>query len=81
MRTVGAREGNQQFSKLLAEVERGREIVITKRGKPVAKIVPLRPPVSPEERKKALKRLMKLLKKGVNLGKDYRFNRDELYDR
>jgi hypothetical protein len=47
----------------------------------VAKIVPLRPPVSPEERKKALKRLMKLLKKGVNLGKDYRFNRDELYDR
>jgi len=39
MRTVTAREANQSFSKVLAEVENGETIVITKRGKPVAKLV------------------------------------------
>lgn len=38
--TVTARDANQRFSQLLARAEAGEEIVITRRGKRVARIVP-----------------------------------------
>ena len=41
MRTAGVREARQNLSALLDEVRKGREIVITERGRPVAKLVPL----------------------------------------
>ena len=45
MRTAGVREARQNLSALLDEVKRGREIVITERGRPVAKLVAAdRPP-------------------------------------
>ena len=45
MRTAGVREARQNLSALLDEVKRGREVVITERGRPVAKLVPPdRPP-------------------------------------
>jgi prevent-host-death family protein len=40
MRTAGVREARQNLSALLDEVKKGREIVITERGRPVAKLVP-----------------------------------------
>ena len=40
MRTAGVREARQNLSALLDEVKAGREIVITERGRPVAKLVP-----------------------------------------
>ena len=40
MCTAGAREARQNLSALLDEVKKGREIVITERGRPVAKLVP-----------------------------------------
>ena len=40
MRTVGVREARQNLPALLDEVRTGREIVITERGRPVAKLVP-----------------------------------------
>jgi prevent-host-death family protein len=40
MRTAGVREARQNLSALLDEVKRGREVVITERGRPVAKLVP-----------------------------------------
>src|SRR5689334_7055623 len=46
MRTVGAREANQQFSRLLKEAESGREITITRNGQPVARLGPARRPLS-----------------------------------
>ncbi len=36
---VGVHEAKTQFSRLLVEVGRGEEIVITSRGKPVARLV------------------------------------------
>ncbi|HEY7141231.1 MAG TPA: type II toxin-antitoxin system prevent-host-death family antitoxin [Methylomirabilota bacterium] len=39
MRTAGVREARQNLSVLLDEVKRGREVVITERGRPVAKLV------------------------------------------
>ena len=45
MRTAGVREARQNLSALLDEVRKGREVIITERGRPVAKLVPPdRPP-------------------------------------
>jgi prevent-host-death family protein len=40
MKTINARAANQSFSKLLAEVERGETIRITKNGRTVAELRP-----------------------------------------
>ncbi|MEM7693509.1 MAG: type II toxin-antitoxin system Phd/YefM family antitoxin [Pseudomonadota bacterium] len=44
MATVNVHEAKTQFSKLLAEVEAGGEVVIARAGKPVARLVPLEQP-------------------------------------
>jgi prevent-host-death family protein len=38
---VGLREANQKFSKLVRAVRRGKEVILTDRGKPVARLVPI----------------------------------------
>ena len=38
---VGAAEANQRFSRLLAEAESGRDVVVTRRGQPVARLTAL----------------------------------------
>jgi prevent-host-death family protein len=42
MKTAGIREARQGLSSLVAEVRRGREILLTEHGRPVARLVPLR---------------------------------------
>ena len=37
---IGAFEAKTHFSRIIEEVEHGADYVITKRGKPVAKIIP-----------------------------------------
>ena len=39
--TVNTHEAKSKLSKLLAEVERGGEVVIARAGKPVARLVPI----------------------------------------
>ena len=41
MREIGAFEAKNKLSALLEQVERGEEVVITRRGKAVAKLVPV----------------------------------------
>jgi prevent-host-death family protein len=41
MKSVGIRQAKSSFSRLMRAVRRGEEIVITDRGNPIAKIVPL----------------------------------------
>ena len=43
MRTAGVREARQNLTELLDDVKKGREIVITDRGRPVARLAPLEP--------------------------------------
>ena len=43
MRTAGVREARQDLTSLLDDVRAGREVVITDRGRPVARLVPVRP--------------------------------------
>jgi prevent-host-death family protein len=45
MREMTVREANQNFSQVIAAAERGETIVVTKNGRPVAKITP-----QPEDR-------------------------------
>lgn len=42
MRTLGVRELRQQASRYLREVERGAAFEVTDRGRPVARLVPIR---------------------------------------
>ena len=43
MRSAGVREARQAFTSLLEDVRKGREVLITDRGRPVAKLVPVKP--------------------------------------
>jgi len=43
MKTAGIRQARQHLSVLLEEVRKGREVVLTERGRPVAKLVPAGP--------------------------------------
>jgi prevent-host-death family protein len=40
MREMSVREANQNFSQLVAAAEGGETIIITKKGRPVAKVAP-----------------------------------------
>jgi prevent-host-death family protein len=42
MRKAGVREARQDLTSLLDDVRKGREVVITERGRPVAKLVPVK---------------------------------------
>ena len=64
---VGAYEAKTHLSELLEKVEAGGEIIITKHGAPVAKLVPVRKETSAEQRAAAIKRIQKL-SAGLSLG-------------
>jgi prevent-host-death family protein len=83
MRRVSLRDANQNFARLIADVEAGDEVVLTRRGRPVARLSP--EPSTPlrkgsPEWQAAYERMMKRLNEGVDLG-GLRVDRDELYDR
>jgi prevent-host-death family protein len=68
MREVGAFEAKNSLGMLLDELERGEEIVITRRGKPVARLVPASTGFNREAAKAAAERIV-ARQKGVVLGK------------
>lgn len=43
MNRIGIREAKAQLSKLLRDVRRGEEWIVTERGRPIAKLVPAGP--------------------------------------
>lgn len=47
MKPVSVQEAKAHFSKLLAKVQRGQEVTISKSGKPVARLVPVAPARQP----------------------------------
>jgi prevent-host-death family protein len=70
-KTITLRDANHGFSRCIREVEAGEEFVITRNGKPVARLTP--------EQEAARARALAVIKKGwpINAGP---LNRDELYD-
>jgi prevent-host-death family protein len=68
MTEVGAFEAKSKLGQLLDRVEAGEEIVITRRGKAVARLVP---PDSTFDRGRSRKavRAIRAMRKGVTLGR------------
>lgn len=60
MKTVGAFEAKTHFSSLLEEAERGETIVVTKKGKPVAQIGPIKPKSAKVRPSDAMKTLLSM---------------------
>jgi prevent-host-death family protein len=76
-KAVSAADANRRFSELLRTVKRGRSVIVTSHGKPVAKISPL----AEDERAAAGARSVLFARlrreRAMNAG---RWTRDELYD-
>lgn len=80
VQSISARDANQHFSDILGRAARGEEIVITRRGEPVAQLAPYNPSAMPAKRLPAWDRLLVTLEAGLPLGGEA-FVRDALYDR
>jgi prevent-host-death family protein len=79
-RIVTLRDANQNFAKLVREVEGGAEFVITRRGEPVARLSPASAKrVLTPEQEKIHRQMMRRLSKGWPLGGE-KFDRGSLYD-
>jgi prevent-host-death family protein len=80
-KSVTLRDANQNFAKYVRAAESGEEFVITRRGAPVAKLVPVggRRVLTPAQ-EVAYQRMLKRLKKGINLGGE-KFDRDKAHER
>jgi prevent-host-death family protein len=68
MDEIGAFEAKNKLSALLERVERGEEILITRRGKPVARLVPPVQAPSREAAREAAKRIIER-SRSVTLGR------------
>lgn len=80
-KTISLREANQGFSRCIREVEAGEEYVITRRGEPVARLVPLggRRVLTPEQ-EAALARTRARMEKGWPIGAGP-LDRDAIHER
>ena len=82
MREMSVREANQNFSQLIAAAEQGETVIITKNGKPVAKVSPQPADKRDDpEWQAAHRELEAMLRAAVPLGRPLpKFDRDSLYD-
>ena len=67
MREIGAFEAKNRFGHLLDQVEHGEEIVITRRGRAVAKLVPAEPGFDREKARRAVAGILET-SRGATLG-------------
>ena len=67
MTEIGAFEAKNKLSELLQRVEQGHEVVITRRGKPVAKLVPITTVLDRARARKAAADILER-SKGASLG-------------
>ena len=77
---ISLREANQAFSRCIREVEAGEEYVITRKGQPVARLVPVSHErmLTPQQ-EAARARALERMKKGWPIGAGP-LDRDELYE-
>lgn len=81
MRTVPLRIANQKFSQLVQEVEDGREFLITRRGCPIAELVPHQSDKTTDPNwNAAYRQMMTRLREGASLG-GLKIDRDEIHER
>lgn len=81
MREISLMAANQEFSKLIREVERGQDYLITRRGQPVARLIPHTADKSADPAWAAAYRgMMARLEQGASLG-GLRVEREDIHDR
>ena len=80
-KTISLREANQAFARCVRDVEAGAEYVITRNGRPVARLTPVggRRILSPEQQAARL-RARARMDKGWPIGAG-RLDRDSLHER
>lgn len=78
---ISIREANQHLSRYLERVEGGAEVVITRRGKPIARLSPIDANDRLSDAQRAAReRLRSRMRRGYGLG-GQRIDRDELHER
>lgn len=81
MLTLSSREANQNFARVIRAAASGEEVVITRRGVPVAKVVPVTAEDNAAaEKEAAIARMLARMRKGFDLGGNAWPGRDALYD-
>jgi prevent-host-death family protein len=75
---VSLRDANQHLSRYVAAVEKGGEILITRRGKPVALLTGI---PEPKRRSRAQRVVLTRLKTSARRLGVGRWSREDLYDR
>ncbi len=76
-KAVSAADANRRFSELLRSVKKGRSVMVTSHGRPVARITPA---AEDERRLKAARATLFARLKKQRAGKSGRWTREELYD-
>jgi prevent-host-death family protein len=80
MKEIAASEAKNRFGAVLDRVEQGKEVVITRRGKAVARLVPTRRRADPEKARAASRRIRERAEK-LGLGRfdwaEWKAYRDE----
>jgi prevent-host-death family protein len=62
-------EAKSQFSSVIDRAAAGEEVTITRHGKPVAKVVPVRPPRDPDRVREVFRQMAELRdREGATLG-------------
>jgi len=64
MKTIGSRELKNRLGRYLGMVRKGEAILVTERGKPVARILPLDPP---QEEESGVEKILRQLEAEGNL--------------
>ena len=78
---VSIRDANQHFSRYLERVERGTEIIITRRGKPIARLLPIGAQAGLTDSQHAARlRIRERMERGYALGGSG-VDRDTLHER
>lgn len=78
---VSIRDANQHLSRYLERVEQGAEVIITRRGKPIARLLPIEPESRLSEAQRAAReRLKERMRRGYALGGE-RVDRETLHAR
>lgn len=78
---ISIREANQHLSRYLERVEQGVEIIITRRGKAIARVLPIEAqPQLSEAQRAARERIRNRMSRGYALG-GTRVDRETLHER
>lgn len=81
--TIGLREVNQQLAKHIKAVEEGHDVIITRRGRAIARITADlgEPSAADARRQEAYQRMLRLMDSAPRVDGVLKWARDELYER